>query len=156
MKIVWVLAVAFLFFSCQNVEKVEKPENLIPQQKMAEVLTDLSLLNSAKNYNRRLLEDTGLKPDEYLYSKHNIDSAQLSQSTRYYASNQNQLEAIYKKVKNNLEKLQRELAKKKKKEERLLDSLGKSPKDSLIQDSILGKPPRLDSLIMISPVYDIQ
>ncbi len=156
MKFVWLLAAAFLFFSCQNVEKVEKPKNLISEQKMAEVLTDLSLLNSAKNYNRRLLEDTGFKPDEYLYSKHNIDSAQLSQSTRYYASNQNQLEAIYKKVKTNLEKLQRELAIKKEKEELLRDTLPKSPKDSLIQDSILGKPPRMDSLILASPDYDIQ
>ncbi|QED38749.1 DUF4296 domain-containing protein [Antarcticibacterium arcticum] len=156
MKFVWVFAAAFLFFSCQNIEKVEKPKNLISEQKMAEVLTDLSLLNSAKNYNRRLLEETGLKPDEYLYTKHNIDSAQLSQSTRYYASDQNRLEAIYKNVKTNLEKLQRELAVKKENEERLKDTLPDSKKDSIIQDSLLGKPPRRDSLIMASPEYDIQ
>ncbi len=154
MKFVWVFLGAFLFFSCQDIEKIEKPENLIPEQKMAEVLTDLSILNSAKNYNRKLLEETGLKPDEYLYTKHNIDSAQLSQSTRYYASDQNSLEAIYKTVRSNLEKLQREIEIKKEKEDKLKDSIAKTTGDSLTQDSILLRPTTRDSLIMSPLEFD--
>lgn len=156
MKFVWVFIVAILLFSCQDIEKVERPGNLIPEQKMVEVLTDLSLLNSAKNYNRKLLEGTGLKPDEYLFVKHNIDSTQLSQSTRYYARDQNRLEAIYIKVKNNLEKLQRKLEIEKEKEERLKDTLSAKAQDSLVQDSLIKITPQRDSLIMAPPQFDYQ
>ena len=151
MKYVWVFFGALLLFSCQDIEKVEKPKNLIPEKKMAEVLTDLSLLNSAKNYNRKILEETGLKPDEYLYSKHNIDSAQLAQSTRYYAANQGNLEAIYKKVKSNLEKLQRDMEVLKAIEEKKKDSIKLLQKDSLNVDSILPRSRFKDSLIPAPP-----
>lgn len=151
MKFVWVFFGALLFFSCQDIEKVEKPNNLIPEQKMAEVLTDLSLLNSAKNYNRKFLEETGLRPDEYLYNKHNIDSAQLSQSTRYYAANQARLEVIYKRVKSNLEKLQRDMEVIKAIEEKKKDSIRLLEKDSLDLDSILPQSRIKDSLLPVPP-----
>ena len=147
MKNIWVFFAALLLFSCQDIEKVEKPENLISEQKMAEVLTDLSLLNSAKNYNRKILEETGLKPDEYLFTKHNIDSAQLSQSTRYYAANQSNLEAIYKRVKSNLEKLQKDMEVIKAFEDKKKDSILLLEKDSLNLDSILPGTRSTDSLI---------
>ncbi|HSJ11215.1 MAG TPA: DUF4296 domain-containing protein [Gillisia sp.] len=147
MKYVWVFFGALLLFSCQDIEKVEKPKNLIPEQKMAEVLTDLSLLNSAKNYNRKFLEETGLKPDEYLYTKYSIDSAQLSQSTRYYAANQPKLEAIYKRVKSNLEKLQRDTEVIKAIEDKKKDSIRLLEKDSLDLDSLLPRSGTMDSLI---------
>lgn len=158
MKYVWVFFGALLLYSCQDIEKVEKPKNLIPEQKMAEILTDLSLLNSAKNYNRKFLEETGLKPDEYLYSKHNIDSAQLSQSTRYYAANQTRLEAIYKKVKSNLESMQRDMEVIKAIEDKKKDSIRLLQKDSLNLDSILPQTRTKDSLIPVplnSPELEI-
>ncbi|MEP6262160.1 MAG: DUF4296 domain-containing protein [Gillisia sp.] len=151
MKYVWAFFGALLLYSCQDIEKVEKPKNLIPEQKMAEVLTDLSLLNSAKNYNRKFLEETGLKPDEYLYTKYSIDSARLSQSTRYYAANQPKLEAIYKRVKSNLEKLQRDMEVIKAIEDKKKDSINLLEKDSLNLDSVLIRRGTMDSLIPAPP-----
>ena len=132
MKPFRILIFVLLFISCQNVEKVKEPENLIPEAKMAEVLTDLSILNSAKNYNKRILEETGLKPAEYLYEKHGIDSLQLAQSNEYYAKNYDRLESIYKRVRVNLEKMQVDLEKLLEEETRIKDSIK-------VADSISGK-----------------
>ncbi len=142
---------ALLFVSCQNVEKVKVPENLIPEAKMVEVLTDLSILNSARNYNKRILEETGLKPEEYLYEKHGIDSLQLAQSNEYYAKNYDRLESIYNRVKVNLEKMQMDLEKIQEEETRikdsikLADSISGSKSDSLPVKPIF-KMPIMDSL----------
>lgn len=136
MKIVWVLAL-MLLFSCQDIKKVDRPNDLIPEQKMVEVLTDLSLINSAKNYNRRLLEETGLRPSEFLYQKHNIDSLQLARSTEYYASNPEQIERIYKQLQDNLEDMRDKLEIVTEEEKRIKDSLQLINKgyDSLKTDS---------------------
>jgi len=109
MKFKWILIFAVLLVSCQNVEEIKKPDSLIPEQKMVEVLTDLSVLYSAKNYNKRILEETGLPLKTYLYEKHQIDSLQLAQSTEYYAKNYTQFKKIYNQVKLNLDKMKTDL-----------------------------------------------
>lgn len=108
MKIFVLILFSLVLYSCQDVETITPPEDLIPETKIVEVLTELSLLNSAKNYNKRFLEETGLKPDEYLYQKYNIDSTQLAESTRYYANNHLQFERIYIRVRENLEKFKKD------------------------------------------------
>ena len=109
MKFIWILIFAVLLVSCQNVEEIKKPDGLIPEQKMVEVLTDLSVLYSAKNYNKKILEETGLPLKTYLYEKHQIDSLQLAQSTEYYAKNYIQFKKIYNQVKLNLDKMKTDL-----------------------------------------------
>ncbi len=109
MKFKWISIFAILLVSCQNVEEITKPASLIPEQKMEEVLTDLSILYSAKNYNKRILEETGLPLRTYLYEKHQIDSLQLAQSTEYYAKNYTQFKKIYNQVKSNLDKMKTDL-----------------------------------------------
>lgn len=154
MKFLWGFIISLLFLSCQDIETVDRPENLIPEQKMVEVLTDLSLLNSAKNYNKRSLENTGFKPAEYLYQKHNVDSVQLAHSTQYYARNYTTFENIYKKVQRNLEKIKVELEVRKKEEERIKDSIQLIDGDSIIIDtSIIKRGPR-DSLIISETFYE--
>lgn len=126
----------FLLFltSCQSVEEVEEPGNLISEDNMVAVLTDLSILNSAKNYNRRRLEETGVKPEEMLFEKHGIDSLQLAQSTQYYAKKYNLLEGIYKKVRTNLEQRVKILEIKQMEEMRIQDSIQAA--DSIALDSV--------------------
>ncbi len=123
MKFVLVVLGVLLMFSCQEISEVERPNDLIPEQKMVEVLTDLSLINSAKNYNRRMLEATGLRPNEYLYQKHNIDSLQLVRSTEYYADNPAQIERIYREIQENLGEIRDKLEIIRSEEERVKDSL---------------------------------
>lgn len=154
MKPFWIFIFALLFVSCQNVEKVKEPENLIPEGKMAEVLTDLSILNSARNYNKRILEETGLKPDEYLYEKHGIDSLQLAQSNEYYAKNYDRLESIYKRVKMNLEKMQVDLEKLQEEETRIKDSIKLADSISGVKSDSLPFEPEIKRTIIDSLILD--
>lgn len=82
---------------------VEKPKNLIPQEKMAAILYDISLLNAGRSINESILVEHHLEPMAYIYNKYNIDSLQLVQSDTYYASLPIVYEAIYTQIKERLE-----------------------------------------------------
>jgi len=150
MKFKWILIFAVLLVSCQNLEEIKKPDGLIPEKKMVEVLTDLSILYSAKNYNRRILEETGLPLKTYLYEKHQIDSLQLAQSTEYYAKNYIRFKKIYDQVKLNLNKMKADLEVVQADEKCVEDSIRAS---EAITDSLREKPriyqKLLDSLKLI-------
>lgn len=94
----------FLFLvSCQTIEKKEKPQNLIPKDKMVEVLIDVHLFNAAKSVNRLPLQQTGMTPHQFIYEKHDIDSLTYEQSNAYYGADLDTYEAIHAKVKAQLE-----------------------------------------------------
>lgn len=147
-----------LFLSCQDIEKTERPKDLIPESKMVEVLTELSILNSAKNYNKRFLEETGFRPDEFLLKKYSIDSVQLVESTKYYARNYTQFESMYERVQRNLEALKAELEIKRSREEKLRDSILNSriEGDSILIDSTLFRSTTRDSLIRTMPSREME
>jgi hypothetical protein len=92
-----------LLFSC-NEKVVEKPENLIPEDKMAAILYDISLLNSGKIINESILNEYDIEPMGYIYNKYGIDSVQFVKSDTYYASIPTAYEAIYTEVKDRLER----------------------------------------------------
>lgn len=137
MKFKWILIFAVLLVSCQNVEEIKKPDSLIPEQKMVKVLTDLAILYSAKNYNKKILEETGLPLKTYLYEKHQIDSLQLAQSTEYYAKNYTQFKKIYNQVKLNLDKMKTDLEVVEAEENCVKDSIRDS---EAITDSLRERP----------------
>lgn len=153
MRLFKVLLLVCFLSSCQNIEEVKKPDNLIPKDKMVDVLTELIILNSAKNYNKRLLEQTGLQPDEYLYSKYEIDSLQLAKSTTYYAKKYDEFEGIYLKVQENLEAMKAKLEVIREDEQKIEDSLRKlDPKDTLNLDTLkVLQPYTIDSLGGVLP-----
>lgn len=98
---------------------MEQPENLIPKEKMVEILRDLAVLNAARTTNVAILRKNDLEPMPYLYAKYGIDSAQFSDSDRYYASLPEEYEAIYAKVEARLELEKEEIEENK----RIKDSL---------------------------------
>ncbi|MCK0161496.1 DUF4296 domain-containing protein [Allomuricauda sp. F6463D] len=86
--------VILMFFSCAE-KVVEEPENLIPKEKMTEILHDLAILNAVKSSANRKFEDSGVDLMEFLFKKYNIDSTQFSQSDLYYASMPLEYQSIY-------------------------------------------------------------
>lgn len=92
-----------LILSCG--EKVmEQPENLIPKEKMTEILYDLAILNSAKSAFSSAFDKTGIDIMEFLYEKYAIDSTQFAQSDLYYASVPMEYQSIYEGVEALIEK----------------------------------------------------
>tara|TARA_R110001606_G_scaffold201113_1_gene349097 strand:+ start:2977 stop:3369 length:393 start_codon:yes stop_codon:yes gene_type:complete len=105
----------FLIFSCAE-ELIQKPENLIPQDKMVLIFKELAIVNAAKGTNIGNLKDNGIEPTTYLFEKFDIDSAQFVDSDRYYASKPLLYETMYKDVETKLEnqRIQLEASKKEK------------------------------------------
>lgn len=95
-------------FSCAE-EVVKKPENLIPKDKMATILLDLSILNATKTAARNKFEDSGIEVMDFLYHKYGIDSVQFAQSDLYYASNPLEYQEIYQSVKDKLDVAKKDL-----------------------------------------------
>ena len=130
-KITFLLLVFLSFSSCQDVKKVEKPDNLIPEAKMIDVLTEMALVHAARNYNKKKLESTGIEPEKYIFEKFNIDSLQFERSNDYYSDQYNDYERIYDSVKVRLQILKKRLDSIRDIEVKIEDSIKQARKDSI-------------------------
>ena len=73
-----------MFLSCGQVDQ-EKPENLIGEEKMSDLIFELALFDASKGFvmkgeTARIGLDSGS-----FYKYHNIDSTQFAMSNAYYA-----------------------------------------------------------------------
>lgn len=100
MKRVVLICLLFSFFSCGNA--VEKPKNLIERDKMVDILYDIALLEAIKtqNINGGI---SNKKANEFLYKKYKIDSLQLAESNKYYATDVEEYKKMFGEVKSRLE-----------------------------------------------------
>lgn len=136
-KLAAIFGVLLLISACQGIEKTDKPDDLIPEDKMVDVLTDISLLHGARSYNKELMKEKGIDVDKYVFEKHGIDSLQYIRSNRYYSENYKEYQEIYSRVKERLEVLKVEYDTIRAREERRLDSLRALDKsDSVKPDRI--------------------
>ncbi|MBD3723542.1 MAG: DUF4296 domain-containing protein [Flavobacteriaceae bacterium] len=92
-----ILGLLINFTSCKDMA-VEKPDNLLPEDKMIDIIYDIAILQAAENYKPINLSDAGVKVNNYIYKKYNIDSTTYYQNHKYYASDVNNYKKIYKKV----------------------------------------------------------
>lgn len=129
-KTTTLIGLLLLCANCQNIDYPKKPKNLIPEDKMVEVLIDVHLFNAAKTINRLPLEQTGMSPHEMIYKKHDIDSAQFAISNAYYGAHIDTYERIHQQMKTVLEAKKTVLDTLVKIEKRQQDSIQKV-KDSL-------------------------
>lgn len=100
-----ILILSVLFFTACGKDVVEKPDNLIPKNKMVDIYYDISILNGVKSTGADKLERIDLDPDTFLYEKYGIDSAQLAKSSIYYTSNANLQLQMFTEVETRLQKL---------------------------------------------------
>ncbi|CAM4295780.1 DUF4296 domain-containing protein [Zobellia roscoffensis] len=103
MRVLALLTVICTLISC-NETLLKKPENLIPKDKMVQILQDLAIVNAAKTTNVQVLRENDVEPMDYIFNKYDIDSLQLVESDRYYASLPVEYEEIYKEIEANLER----------------------------------------------------
>jgi len=131
MKYIVTLFLGTIFLVSCAEKVVEEPENLIPKEKMTEILHDLAILNAAKSGASRKFKDSGVDVMEFLYKKYDIDSTQFSESDLYYASIPLEYQSIY-------ENVEKRLGRKKD----TLEAIGKRRNDSVRQ----ANKKRTDSL----------
>lgn len=142
-KLTVYICLAFMLNACYKYNAPKKPENLISKQKMACILIDLRLIQSITGNNTKVLDSNNVKPAQYVYKKHNIDSLQFALSNNYYAFYVSDYEDIYTKVNDSLQVLREKyntLIEEEVKAKRIADSLTnldkiktQKNKDALIQ-----------------------
>lgn len=105
MRYCWlILCSAMVLLGCQDVQRPEKPKNLIPQDKMVEVLTEAYLVNASQSVRNQALFAQEIDLDSLLYAKFDIDSVQFAKSNDYYAVDVSTYIEILEKVEANLER----------------------------------------------------
>ena len=98
MKQFFVLVVFLIFASCKE-SAVQQPDQLIEREQMVDLLYDLSILEVVKYQNPPSLKNYNKDVMAYIYKKHKIDSLQLVQNNRYYASNYKDYKKIFEEIK---------------------------------------------------------
>ena len=89
-------------FGCQSVQKPEKPKDLIPKEKMIDIMMESYLSNAARSVNNRKLRSYGIKLDSLIYAKYNVDSLQLVKSNNYYSADLETYESMFKTIEEKL------------------------------------------------------
>lgn len=96
-KLLLFLIVGMLLVNC-NSSPVEKPKDLIEKDVMVDILYDLYLANAMNTSDAKYLKELNLTPAKYVYHKYKVDSLQFSRSNRYYATDVDDYEKMYKKL----------------------------------------------------------
>ncbi|WP_116790512.1 DUF4296 domain-containing protein [Flavobacterium psychrotrophum] len=99
-KLVFILLSA-LAVSCGN-ENAPKPERLLSEDEMVDILYDISLLQAVKSYKSQILDTNSVDPRTYIYKKYKLDSITLSQNHNWYASDLENYEKIQGRVSNRI------------------------------------------------------
>ncbi len=87
MRKIIVLIMLFFVLSCDKKFKAPKPDVLIEQPVMEDILYDISLLKAAKSKKFKVLNDNNVNAGAFIYKKYKIDSIILRQNIEYYATN---------------------------------------------------------------------
>lgn len=128
MKQFFYLFILILVVGCNRIDKPKKPKDLIPKEKMSDIMYDLYILNAAKGINRKVLELNGIIPTDYVYKKYGIDSLQFANSNTYYAYDTKTYGALVEKVKSELERDKAIYEKLTEEEQKVNDSIRKAEK----------------------------
>ena len=100
-----VIIILIFVLGCNNsLTQKPIPIDLISQEKMVDIIYDMTLINVAKGINKSILENNGIIPEQYLFNKHSIDSTLFARSNEYYSNDLKTYQMIYDNVKIKLEK----------------------------------------------------
>ncbi|MBI9041011.1 DUF4296 domain-containing protein [Lutibacter sp.] len=87
--------------NCTSNTIIKKPDNLIPENQMVDLLTDLLVASGAENVkNLQLKRKVNYYP--LVFEKYNIDSVQFKESNYYYSTKVDEYNQIIRKVETRL------------------------------------------------------
>lgn len=94
------LAILFflgILFSCNQI--MDKPKNLIPEDKMSQIIVDFILTNQAISIYPHLHNTNDKKANtQYIFEKHKVKAEDFSTSQMYYVSKPEKMKKIYEKA----------------------------------------------------------
>ena len=96
MKKLAVFIILLLGFACED--GVEKPERLLSEGEMENIIYDLWILQTMSSTNPVQIQQNHVDVNKYIYNKYKIDSITFVQNQKYYASDIEKYQQIHKKV----------------------------------------------------------
>jgi len=102
-KIFFVLTISIVLLVSCDKTTVKKPDNLIKEDEMVEILYDLSVLEAIKSQKPAVLDSNSVNSKTYVYEKYKIDSLQFAKSDQYYASDIPNYKKMYEQVSKKIE-----------------------------------------------------
>ena len=102
MKQLLFLFVALFVASCSK-NPVPKPDNLLDEETMVDIIYDISILQATDGSMPNKLIENNIKMDQYIFDKYKIDSTTYRQNQLYYAGDARKYKKLYKKVLERLE-----------------------------------------------------
>ena len=75
-----ILLLPLMVISCYKLKNPKKPDNLISEDKMVNILIDIRLMSSATGTNKRTLDNHISDKEDYIYNKYDIDSLQFAET----------------------------------------------------------------------------
>ncbi len=101
-KLVTLFLLFTILISCQK-PAVPKPDNLIDEEIMVDIMYDISILEAMKSQKAVVLESNAINPNTYIYKKYKVDSLQFANSDKFYASDIKKYKEIFDKVNKRME-----------------------------------------------------
>ena len=123
--------------SCNRLDKPKKPDNLLSESQMVNIITDISLITAAKGVQKKVIEAEKINLEEFVFQKHNVDSLQFAESNNYYAYDVKTYESIYQRVNQRLENQKQEYLEIERINLEKKDSIRKAKKEKM--DSLRSK-----------------
>jgi len=137
-KPLYIIILSFLLVACTSNTIIEKPDNLIPKDKMVDLMTDLLLATGARNI-KNINEERKVNYFHLVFEKYNIDSTQFKESNFYYTSKIDDYDIMLKEVERRLKKLKLEFDKEREKQDSITNYKG-----ILIEDEIKNNRGEVD------------
>jgi hypothetical protein len=128
-KFINILFLSCFIISCTSNTIIEKPDNLIPKDKMVDVITDLLIASGAKNI-KNIHQQRDIDYYSLVFEKYQVDSTQFQESNYYYTSKIDDYDEMLAEVNNRLRTLKNKFDK----EKRELDSINKYQRDTLLEN----------------------
>ena len=118
-----ILLALLILSSCAQVEEVP-PENLIGEEKMADLIFELAVLDAAKGFVPKDQKERIVLDADSFYQFHDIDSTQFTSSNAYYAKQPKAYLRIVSMAKTKLEEFKKNMEE----GENEIDSIDTNPK----------------------------
>ncbi|MCW3105420.1 MAG: hypothetical protein JWO09_3860 [Bacteroidetes bacterium] len=99
-------------FACTDINDIPIPDNVLPEEKMADIMVDVHLLEATMNIHAGSVGKMGPGGTPIamnIYKKHQVSKEQFDESYKFYTENPERLAEIYQLVLNNLSRMQAEV-----------------------------------------------
>ncbi len=95
-KFLGIFVVVFIISCSKN--PVPKPDNLLDDEVMTNILFDIAILQAADGTMTYRLAENNIKVNSFIYEKYKIDSATYYQNQKYYAADTRKYKKMYQEV----------------------------------------------------------